>query len=62
MYEVIGRMTGKIYAEGSKADCNRLLIKKYPNQEGHHYFKGGTTVQQVFPEQLIVRRRNTRVM
>lgn len=52
MIRIVGEQTGKVYVQGSKAECFRELQKKYP------YKKRGerrpTTNEHVYQEPLLV--------
>ncbi len=56
MYKAIGRLTGKVYATGSKAECNRKLIEKFPSFGERHENGTKNQINQVLPEQIIIRR------
>ncbi len=57
MYQAIGIKTKKVYAKGTKADCFRTLQKKHPYfvKDADH-IHGKQTVNQVYPETMIIRR------
>jgi len=54
MIKIVGKETGKVYAEGYKADCFRELQKKYPYKKSKR-----STLQnaRVYPEALLIVER-----
>lgn len=58
MIKIIGMETGKIYAQGRKSECFRMLLEKYPSLEEHHLFaKKGVAAKSIYPEPLKVVRK-----
>lgn len=37
MYQFVGKQTNKVYTEGTKQECFRKLIDKYPNYKKTHF-------------------------
>lgn len=40
MFQVIGQTTGKLYSEGTKADCMKELQQKYPSRGSYSTSNG----------------------
>lgn len=52
-YVVVGQVTGKIYAMGTKRDCLRKLHKEYPSTVLNGWNKSARPVAKVFTEPIV---------
>ncbi|WP_107942636.1 hypothetical protein [Metasolibacillus fluoroglycofenilyticus] len=53
MFYVIGQSSGKVYAQGTKADCMRELQKKYPSCSAYSRLDGRERTTLPEPMKLV---------
>lgn len=60
MYQAIGNLTGKVYAQGTKADCMRELQKQFPEYTKSvgtsEFRRQSRMVDRLYPEEIVIKR------
>lgn len=55
-FKFIGCSTGAVYAQGDEAECNRILINKFPSNPGSKRRDHDLKKSQMLPERIVKQR------